>query len=84
MRVADDSAPRVCRSASNGRHHISDVFLASRNALAHGSGIRRRLEARYALSDVKSPRDQGDAIRVPVHVNVFQHGLAKMDESGCV
>ena len=33
---------------------------------------------------VMTMTDQGDAIRVPVHVNVFQHGLAKMDESGCV
>jgi len=28
--------------------------------------------------------DQGDAIRVPVQVNVFQHGVAKMGESRCV
>jgi hypothetical protein len=28
--------------------------------------------------------DQGNAIRAPVHVNVFQHGVAKMDESKCV
>jgi hypothetical protein len=33
---------------------------------------------------VMTMTDQGDAIRVPVHVNVFQHGLAKMDESACV
>src|SRR6267142_542661 len=28
--------------------------------------------------------DQGDAIRVPAQVNVFQHGVAKMGESRCV
>jgi hypothetical protein len=28
--------------------------------------------------------DQGAAIGAPVHVNVFQHGVAKMRESRCV
>jgi hypothetical protein len=28
--------------------------------------------------------DQGDAIRVPVQVNAFQHGVAIMGESRCV
>jgi hypothetical protein len=50
-------------------------------------GKARMRGARAELRGTRSVvtvTDQGDAIRVPVQVNVFQHGVAKMGESRCV